>query len=69
MQYYRLKIYWPLWLSLFCHVDDYISPCFYWRVAPTLELPERAESLQEWSHCLYCGMPLSAENCLAHVWE
>ena len=32
----------------------------YWKHPPTLELPERAQSLSDWSHCHWCGYPLHA---------
>ena len=60
--------HWEQWDELF-PVDAPYDPCTYWQEPPQLLLPERAQSLTDWNHCMYCGMPFSAENCLAHVWE
>lgn len=49
--------YWEEVENLF----DFLPPSdvTYWRNPPTLELPERAASLAEWSHCIFCGFPLN----------
>ena len=53
------------WFQLFPLYSPY-NPCFYWKEPPLLLLPERAESLTEWSHCIFCGMPLDDSSfCLA----
>lgn len=51
------SIFWEDQVELFPAYSPF-PLCFYWRHGPQLALPERAQSLQEWSHCIFCGCPL-----------
>ena len=61
--YHQARMHhWDLWEQLF-PIDAPYRPCFYWKEPPMLLLPERAQSLTEWSHCVFCGMPLTNGYC------
>lgn len=50
--------FWEDQCDLFPAYSPHALP-FYWQHGPILELPERAASLEEWSHCIWCGCPLN----------
>lgn len=52
------SLFWEDQVELFPAYSPHF-PDFYWRYGPQLALPERAQSLQDWSHCIFCGIPLN----------